>query len=67
MNNYNERIVYLFSQFDSYLKVGQEPPTAWEWALNDYQYVFHFDDGRLPLARASEIALRWVEKYGDLP
>jgi hypothetical protein len=64
--NYGEEIVYLFSQFDAYLKINYKPETAWNQALEDYHYVFHVDDGRLPLARASELALAWLEKHGEL-
>ena len=45
-----------------HLVEGMKPVDAWHEALRDYAYVYHVDDGRLPLARAAEIALRRVKR-----
>lgn len=57
-----QKTEYLIAALDFYLAEGIEPVDAWSRVLKDYAYVYHVDDGCLPLARAAEIALRYLEK-----
>lgn len=58
----SERIDYLMTALDFFLAEGMEPADAWSEAVVSYAYVYHTDDGRLPIARAAEIPLQYMEK-----
>jgi hypothetical protein len=62
MSEYTEKFEYFLSQFEGYLGINYETETAWKQAMEDYRYVFCFYDGRLPIERASERALAWLEQ-----
>jgi len=56
-----EKLGFIISALDLYLGMGVDPVAALHDVIQDYAYVFHHDDGRLPLNRAAEIALRRME------
>ena len=57
-----DRLSYLILTLDEHLSSGLKPDDAWSKALAEYAYVYHTDDGRLPLARAAELALAQMKK-----
>jgi len=63
-----DKLDYLVAQFDFFLGEGLSPQKAWEATLDAYAYVHHTNDGRTPVARASEVILQYwanVEAQGD--
>lgn len=59
----DERLTFLLEALNLNLRLGQEPQEAWKGALDDYAYVYFTDDGRTPLARASERALKQLKEH----
>lgn len=53
---------YFFASLDFHLRDGNTPNEALKKATYDYQFVFLVDDGRLPIARAAEIALTHLRR-----
>lgn len=52
-----DQIEYFFLTLNEYLSTGESPHISISKAVNEYAYVYYYDDGRSPLARASEVAL----------
>ncbi len=52
-----ESLTFLMESFDLHLGRGTEPGEAWQKAVEDYAAVYHVDDDRTILARASAVVL----------
>lgn len=57
----SDRLDYLVSALDDYLRGGKSPLEAWHKVLADYAYVYHTNDVRLPIDRASEAVFKVKE------
>ena len=53
-----EKADFLISMLDLCLAQGDRPLEALEHAVEGYAHVYHNNDGRLPIARAAELALK---------
>lgn len=59
----SEGQAFFFASLDMYLSGGVEPQKALRQAVGDYAYVYHTDDGRSELARASTRVLEWLREH----
>lgn len=60
-----EKLDYLLSSLDMHLSAGKSPAEAWVTAVENYAFVYHTEDGRLPIGRAAELALKHLRENDD--
>ena len=57
-----EKSVFLITVLDFFLQEGLLPGVAWNRALETYAYVYHSDDDHLPLSRAADKMLQYLDE-----
>jgi hypothetical protein len=56
-----EKLDYFITALDMHLAMGKSPSEALAATVEDYAFVYHCDDGRLPIGRAAEVALKSLQ------
>jgi hypothetical protein len=59
-----DKLGYLISMLDFCIGEGMEPEEAWSETLRAYAFVYHNNDGRPRISRASQRVLEITGEWG---